>query len=157
MPGMHQAAHLSVIREHFPHVRVVVVSASSRRADILAALDAGAHGFIPKGIGVAELAKAIRSVLDGIIYVPPSLAECGPAPAAPPALEHPLDAPPSAVLGHLTPRQREVLELLVQSRSNKEIARHLGLGEGTVKIHVAALLRNLGAHNRRPPRSSANA
>jgi len=52
------------------------------------------------------------------------------------------------VLARLTPRQRDVLELLVKGQSNKEIARTLDLGEGTVKIHLAALFRNLGVRNR---------
>jgi DNA-binding NarL/FixJ family response regulator len=146
MPGMESAASLAAVREGFPDIRVAVVSGSTRRQDILMALEAGVHGYVPKGLGAAELSQALRMVLDGFIYVPTSLA----------------DAPRSPREGHrapdrtkpvgsdlpLTPRQREVLALIVDGKSNKEVARALNLGEGTVKIHLAALFRNLGVSSR---------
>ncbi|WP_342236299.1 response regulator transcription factor [Inquilinus sp. OTU3971] len=142
MPGMGSAANLRAVRELFPHVRVAVVSASRRRTDILMALEAGVHGYMPKTMGVEELARAIRSIMDGVIYVPALLAELPPDDGAS------RFAPSATALPHLTPRQRDVLTLLVEGRSNKEIARSLDLGEGTVKIHLAALFRNLGVANR---------
>jgi DNA-binding NarL/FixJ family response regulator len=147
MPGMESAASLGAVRECFPQIRVAVVTGSKRRRDILLALEAGVHGYVHKGVGAPELARALEKVMDGEIYVPASLADL-------PALsdEAPANlAPPGAVHGRaasLTPRQREVLHLLVQGKSNKEIARNLNLGEGTVKIHLASLFRNLGVNNR---------
>lgn len=145
MPGMKQAASLAAVRECAEHVTLAVVSGSSSRVDILAALGAGVHGYIPKALGPGELVKALKQVLDGQIYVPPMLAQAGSpeAPAAPVSADKARDA-----LARLTARQREVLQELVVGRSNKEIARQLGLGEGTVKIHVAALLRTLQLPNR---------
>jgi len=146
MPGMESAASLRAVRECHPDLRIAVVSASERRPDILLALASGVHGYVPKSLGAADLASALKQIWEGIIYVPPSLAEI--------ESDEPLYL--SVVAGGkqtvrpeaLTPRQRDVLELLVQGKSNKEIARALSLGEGTVKVHMAALFRNLGAGSR---------
>lgn len=147
MPGMESAASLGAVREVRPDIKVAVVSASSRRSDILTALATGIHGYVPKSLGAQDLAAALRVILSGAIYVPPSLAGRPPDPteAAPsPAVEIPL----RRAIEFLTPRQREVLLLLVEGLSNKEIARKLRLGEGTVKIHMAALFRSLRVRNR---------
>ena len=149
MPGMESAANLRAVRECFPQTLVAVVSASRRRADILLALEAGAHGYIPKRLGVVELAAAIQTVRSGAIYVPASITDLSGTEGEP---NRPLNAsvaarPAASEMG-LTPRQRDVLELIVQGMSNKEIARALGLGEGTVKVHVAALFRVLGVTSR---------
>ena len=149
MPGMESAASLRAIRDCFPDVRVAMVSASRRRADILLALEAGAHGYIPKGLGAVEMAAAIKAVRSGVIYVPASLTDLSGTEVQPARLPTASAAaiPPAPEIG-LTPRQRDVLELVVQGKSNKEIARVLGLGEGTVKVHVAALFRVLGVTSR---------
>lgn len=155
MPGMESASSLGAVRDCFPHVRVAVVSASCARQDILQALDAGVHGYVPKGLGAVELCRALRSIISGQIFVPPSLADV--ARLASSSNDAPVQAwnarrdqaaRPGDLLGFLTQRQRDVLELLIEGRSNKEIARSLKLGEGTVKVHVTALLRNLGVPNR---------
>ena len=145
MPGMAGAASLSAVRECFPGVKAAILSGSTDRDDILTALAAGSHGYVPKTLPPPEVASALEVILGGAIYVPPFLADL-PAPgAAPrPAAKEPGDLP----LASLTRRQRDVLELIVDGRSNKEIARSLALGEGTVKVHVAALLRTLGVANR---------
>ncbi|UIJ70479.1 response regulator transcription factor [Aurantimonas sp. HBX-1] len=150
MPGMGNPANLRVIRELFPDIRVIIVSSSRRREDILAALEAGVHGYVPKGLGVDDLTQALKSVLGGSIYVPPSLADVSGLVSQRPAMAVPdeVPAPQPERLPPLTPRQRDVLELLVKGWSNKEVARMLDLGEGTVKIHLAALFRNLGVRNR---------
>jgi DNA-binding NarL/FixJ family response regulator len=140
------AGSLRVVSESFPTIRVVVVSSSSRRSDIIGALDAGAHGYIPKMLGIAELREALALVLQGVIYVPPSVADLTSAGAEPPVDLPGARAKPAKVA--LTPRQRQVLELVVQGKSNKEMARALNLGEGTVKIHMAALFRALGVTSR---------
>ena len=150
MPGMQGPANLGAVRETFPDILTVVVSSSRRRQDVLTTLDAGAHGYVPKGLGVEDLTSSLRAVLGGTIYVPPLLAQMasdgqGDASSYFSGTER-RSAPD--LLARLTPRQRDVLELLVKGKSNKEIARDLDLGEGTVKIHLAALFRNLGVRNR---------
>jgi DNA-binding NarL/FixJ family response regulator len=148
MPGMESPASLGAVRECFPHIRVAVVSGSKRRRDILLALEAGVHGYVHKGVGAPELARALNKIMDGEIYVPSSLADL-PAVADETVLRTaPSLARDASRAASLTPRQREVLQLLVQGKSNKEIARSLSLGEGTVKIHLASLFRNLGVNNR---------
>ena len=145
MPGMESAASLRAVRECYRDLRIAVISASQRRSDILLALTSGVHGYVPKCVGAANISRALALVMDGLIYVPPAVTEldeaeeeAGPAGSATPQVT------PDA----LTPRQREVLKLLVQGKSNKEIARTLSLGEGTVKVHMSALFRSLGANSR---------
>src|ERR687889_163623 len=74
LPGVSGATSLTAVRDCFPSVKVAVVSSSDRRQDILTTLDAGAHGYVPKNSGPAELAAALKLILDGLIYVPPSIA-----------------------------------------------------------------------------------
>ena len=148
MPGMNSPVNLGIIRETFPQTLVVMVSASNARSDVISALQAGAHGYVPKSLGVAGMVAALQTIMAGTIYVPASLSEMvsGQAPISPPG---PLSAPPlPQTLDTLTPRQRDVLIRLMDGLSNKEIARDLKLGEGTVKIHMAALFRNLGVKSR---------
>jgi DNA-binding NarL/FixJ family response regulator len=150
MPGMHGPANVGAVRDTFPDIITAVVSASRRREDVLVTLEAGAHGYVPKAMGIDQLTHALRTILDGTIYVPPLLAQAtreGPDGAMSQFSGADRRAAPN-ILEKLTPRQRDVLELLVKGKSNKEIARELDLGEGTVKIHLAALFRNLGVRNR---------
>jgi DNA-binding NarL/FixJ family response regulator len=140
MPGMQSAASLAAVRECYPDLPIAVVSGSDSRTDVLAALAAGVNGFVPKGLRDDDLVAALSTILGGAIYVPATLAQATTAAAEP--------APAGIDLARLTPRQREVLKLLVEGRSNKEIARALDLGHGTVKIHLAAVFRHLGVSNR---------
>ena len=141
---------LKAARETSPSTRFAVVSTSDTRADILATLAAGFHGFISKRQSDTEILAAVTSILAGIIYVPAAFAKMGDGDAlcgqfdreAVPTLSTEVD-----VL-KLTKRQREVLTLLARGLSNKEIARALDIAEATTKIHMAALLRGLGARNR---------
>ncbi|WP_043750472.1 LuxR C-terminal-related transcriptional regulator [Methylobacterium nodulans] len=150
MPGMEGPGSLSAVRECFPWVKVAVVSGSSERHKILAALEVGVHGYVPKGLGSSELTRAVGMILEGQIYVPPSLAvlDGRSRSTARPASEAAEGGLRGGRSVELTPRQRDVLALLVEGKSNKEIARQLQLGEGTVKVHMAALLRSLGVQNR---------
>lgn len=147
MPGMENAASIGAVRECFPATKVVIVSGSSRRQDVLEALDAGVHGYIPKELSAKQIGDALETVLNGGVYVPATLPDRDNAQAVPatPARPPRLTCEP---LPRLTPRQRDVLELVVRGMTNKEIARALQLGEGTVKVHVAAILQCLGVPNR---------
>ncbi len=149
MPGMKTPANLRAVRECFPNTLVAVISASNSRRDILQALEAGVHGYMLKSLSIAELKNALQTVFNGAIYVPPSLAEISSIVAE--AVEAPVErmAPDQADPGHaLTSRQKEVLDLLVRGKTNKEIALALKIGEGTVKIHMAAIFRYFGVNNR---------
>ena len=144
MPGMAGPGSLKGVRDRFPDLCLVMATVSNRREDILLALQAGVNGYIAKSMGLKELSSALEQILGGKVYVPASIASCsitGSADAI--AVTAVSDLAPT-----LTPRQKDVLTLIVKGDSNKEIARGLGLGEGTIKVHLAALFRNLGVHSR---------
>src|SRR4051812_20926654 len=145
MPGMRTPTNLRAVRECFPNTRVAVISGSSSRRDILLALEAGVHGYMLKSLSITDLKSALERVLNGEIYVPPSLADV-PSTVAEGAngrVDVSSVEPPETT-NPLTPRQQDVLDLLVRGKSNKEIALALKLGEGTVKIHMAAIFRYFG-------------
>ena len=136
LPGMDGFAALSAYGTRFPTVSFMLVSGSDEPYYVKRAFDAGASGFIPKSLSVGEVIAAIRCVLDGGVYVP------GPSPGASRAA---LARDPIA---HLTLRQLEVLRLLGEGYTNKEIARALDITERTAKAHVAAIFESLAADNR---------
>ncbi len=157
MPGMEGPATLAAVRECHPDVSVAVVSASQSRLDVLIALETGVHGYIPKGFGPNELVRALNVIVAGDIFVPAFLAKVTPlerkssrfgSQGKPRLFSDFTDESAEELAAAISPRQRQVLALLVRGYSNKQIASELSLGEGTVKIHVAALLRNLGVSNR---------
>jgi len=124
-------------------VPLVVISGSLDADTVNACIRAGARGFLPKGCGPEVLAHALPIVLGGGIYAPRPPA--GATQAAPPPPPPPR---PSAAVEGLTLRQREVLRLLLEGQSNKEIARSLGVLEGTVKVHLRTVMMRLGVRNR---------
>jgi DNA-binding NarL/FixJ family response regulator len=149
MPGMTTPTDLRAVRENFPQARVAVISGSTSRRDILLALEAGVHGYMPKSLSIAELTGALQTVFGGSIYVPSLLADVDALLDGPTADGPDRSEPESIDPAHiLTQRQQDVLDLLVQGKSNKEIALALKLSEGTVKIHLAAIFRHFGVNNR---------
>lgn len=138
MPGMNGIAGVRRLRDQVPTLPLVVASGQDDALTIRAVLGAGAVGFIPKSERPEVLLSALRLVLAGGVYVPARSLDA----AAPVA------ASPAAAAALLTPRQRDVLRALSRGQPNKLIARELGLTEGTVKIHIAAILRALQARNR---------
>jgi DNA-binding NarL/FixJ family response regulator len=138
-------AGLRRLREDFPFVPVVIISAQDDRDTVLAALDAGAMGFISKAASPSELKEALNRVLvDQRIHLPQSVSG---GMAAVPGGGQGRDLSELAALG-LTERQIEVLGYVVQGLRNKEIARLLDRSEVVVKKHVTATLQALGAPNR---------
>jgi DNA-binding NarL/FixJ family response regulator len=149
--GLEQFDSLKAAREALPPTtRFAIVSASDTRADILASLAAGFHGFISKRQSDTDILSAIADILSGRIYVPESLAEAGEGNflSSRSYRETSPTLSTEADVLKLTKRQREVLALLARGLSNKEIARALAIAEATTKIHLAALLRALGVRNR---------
>ena len=152
LPGTSGLDGLQVLRERHPSVPVVVLSASEDRGEVMRALDLGAMGFIPKTQPSGVMIGALRVVLSGGVYLPADVMS-QPVPASPPATnesdsEGVYDPKAQGAELGLTPRQAEVLSLLIQGKPNKLICRDLNLAEGTVKIHVAAILKALGVMNR---------
>ena len=157
LPGASGLEGVRRLREAHPEMPVVVMSSADDKYTVLAALDAGAMGFIPKSSTSAVMIGALKLILARGIYLPPSvfLATRGPAPApvgvgvvavAPSPLPSPQEAVAAtrrpAELG-LTPRQAEVLHLLLQGKPAKLIGRELDLSLSTVKAHTSAVLRAL--------------
>lgn len=151
LPGADGFTLLTELRTAHPAVPVVVLSASDRREDVIRAIDLGAMGFIPKTSSNQIMLQALRLVLSGAVYVPPAALAIRDAAAAAPAAKtaqaHAGPAITARDLG-LTARQVQVLALILKGKPNKVICRELGLAEGTVKIHVAAILRALGVSTR---------
>ncbi len=152
MPGMDGVESLRVLREEFPGPPMAVLSATDDWQTIKRALDAGMNGYVLKSGSPDELLYAVRTIRSGHLYVPAGVARAVSHIAAPTAHLAPASAPPTAATSmpaeNLTARQRDVLGRLMQGHSNKQIARDLDIGEGTVKIHLAAIFRALGARNR---------
>lgn len=143
MPGMDGAgwAVLDRLRANHPALPVVVLSASEAPDDVARALQQGALGFIPKSTPTDVLLPALRLVLAGGIYAPPHLVGKGLGDGV-------REEPAAPAGGSLTPRQQQVVELLAQGQSNKAIGHALGLSPETVKVHIRAICRALGAQNR---------
>jgi DNA-binding NarL/FixJ family response regulator len=137
---------LGELREQYPAVSVVMLSAFNDRDNVLRALDNGALGFIPKTDSREVLLGALRLILAGGTYIPPEVLTRASAAAAPDKPEA-QKRPSPAELG-LTERQVEVLALMMQGKSNKLICRALDLAEPTVKNHVSAILKALDVTNR---------
>jgi len=145
LPGCSGIEALERFRERFPALPVVVVSGASNPSTINAALDLGAMGFIPKSAPSEVFLSAVRLVASGGIYVP--LEALRGAPDAGPGARSELE---------LSPRQKEVLALLLKGLPNKLIARKLDISENTTKIHVSAVLHALGVANRTQALIAAN-
>lgn len=166
-------ALLAELRQAHPALPVVVVSATERHSDVLRAVDMGAMGFVPKRTSNQELVAALSMVMAGGVYIPPMLlglvsgvkglppsagmpqddAASHGATGLPPTVGQLARAEPRQMPGSLadlglTPRQSDVLALLLKGLPNKLIAREMRLSVETVKDHVAAVLRALGVSSR---------
>lgn len=140
MPGMDGLVGLRKLRQVCPDVPIIIISALDDAQMIETAFELGVRGYIPKGMTGAKLVKALAKVIDGEIYRP-EYAEDGE--------DRSSDlAGATARIQSLTRRECDVLELLIDGLSNKEIARRLDLREVTVKAHLTAVYRKLGTGNR---------
>jgi DNA-binding NarL/FixJ family response regulator len=121
-------AILARLRRERPRTRIIVLTAHDDPRSVSVALDAGATAYVLKSVNPVDLPSVVRQAVDRSVHLPP-----------PPR-------PPEAVA--LSTRERQVLELLVEGRSNAEIARRLDSTHATVKFHVATVLRKFGVRNR---------
>ncbi len=145
MPGAEGLELLGRVCSSAGSAPVVVLSGSENTAHVRAALDLGAAGYVPKSCRSDVLISALQLVLAGGVYLPAEVLQSPHQPAQSAATCLPqVDAPCQG----LTVRQQEVLRLLGRGWSNKQIARALAVSDNTVKVHVAAVLRLLGANNR---------
>ena len=133
MPKMNGVDAITKIREIVPGARIVVLTTFDGDEDIYRALQAGAKGYLLKGMDLTELSDAIRSVHAGKTRIPPRVAE---------KLAERMSG------ATLTGRELEVLKLIVAGKSNKDIGNALFISEATVKTHVNSLLSKLGVEDR---------
>ena len=148
IPGANGLSHIEQVRKEHPSLPVVVLSGSEDADLMRRLLDLGVLGFIPKAYSPDVMLSAVRLVLSGGVYIPPMM--LGQVSAAVPAAAPAVASPESidSLRRILTERQVDVLRLLSQGKPNKLIARDLGISEGTVKIHLAAIYRALNVRNR---------
>lgn len=124
---------LDGMRKHEPAQKIIVFSVEDNETDISEAVERGALGYLPKSSSRTELLSAIRSVASGKTYFPPAIAH---------KLREQRARTP------LSPRESEILHLIVDGQPNKLIAAELGISENTVKLHVTNLLAKTGAPDR---------
>lgn len=134
LPGLDGMDGIALLRDAAPATPIVVLSATENAVTIRQAINRGAKGYIPKSSGKDIILNALRLVLSGGVYLPAKIL----------LTEVSITSNP----GSLTPRQVDVLQLLAQGKSNKEVADKLKLTENTVRTHVAAILKRLGVKNR---------
>jgi DNA-binding NarL/FixJ family response regulator len=139
LPGLDGIGVLERLAGHSAGTRALVLTSAADRAKVVSAMQAGAAGFLYKDVDPDALVRAIRSVHDGHTLLAGAAAELLSARA------HSRDGPGIAAL---TSREREVLTLLADGRSNREIARALGVSEKTIKAHVSSVLAKLGVADR---------
>jgi two-component system nitrate/nitrite response regulator NarL len=155
MPGVRGIDGIPALREAVPSVRIMMLTVSESEDDLVAALRAGADGYLLKTSESETLCESIIRVMAGDSVVSPEMTaklvaalRSGPAPAGvvPRAADAPgVTAPPSDELSN---REREILRLIARGESNKAIARELDIAETTVKIHVQHILRKLNLSSR---------
>ncbi|MDP1696767.1 MAG: response regulator transcription factor [Xanthomonadaceae bacterium] len=140
MPGAHGFSTLIHLRGSQPQLPIMVVSAREEPAIIRRALDHGASGFIPKSVDAVHMREAIAEVLAGGNWAPPQVSQA-----------HGIDQEEAQIaqrVRELTPQQFRVLGMLSTGLLNKQIAYELHVSEATIKAHMTAILRKLGANNR---------
>ena len=143
MPGNGLAA-VRMIDQAFPRTRVIVLTVSEEDEDIMEALDAGASGYVLKGVGGPELIAIVSSVAAGESYVSPALAAR--LLVAKKSRGH--MAPAADAESALTAREEQILRLVAEGLSNKEVGRKLDLQEKTVKYYMSAVFQKLNVRNR---------
>lgn len=130
---------LKQIRNIAPTTKTIVISASEDSRTIRTILATGVRGYIPKRSEIKVFNNAVKLVIDGGTYVPPNLLDNNPINNL---------SGRNAGVKMLTNRQFQVLDLIAQGKSNKQIAYDMGVSESTVKLHINALLRSLHVNNR---------
>ncbi len=144
MPEINGLSILRQLQQDEFKAPVVILTMSSDERDLVEALRNGARGYLLKDMEPDDLVLALREIVAGKNVVAPNLTH---------VLARVVqgDTPPepeSSPIDDLTPRETEILSLLAEGQSNKVIARNLGISDGTVKLHVKAILRKLGIHSR---------
>ena len=142
MPGNEGFTGLSAIRNAYPSIQAVMVSAEENPTIIRKALDFGASGYIPKSSDLNDIADAISVILDGELWLPEGVKE------KVDGIQNEEGQAFAKKLDQLTPHQFRVLKLVADGLLNKQIAYELDVQETTIKQHMSAILKKLGVFNR---------
>ncbi|MBQ0824673.1 response regulator transcription factor [Microvirga sp. HBU67558] len=134
----------SILQQH-PSIRILILADEASEDHIRAALKRGVRGYLLKGSSAGELAETVRALSLGQCFISPSLAAKLLMRTGPEATS---EATGSGHLSHLTPREQQILSILAQGRSNKEIGSKLELSEKTIKHHLTNILQKLHVRNR---------
>ena len=147
MPGLNGLEAATQVAREFPHVRVIILSMYAGEEYVLQALRAGAAGYLLKDAGPGELELALRTVTGGDVYLSPAVSKHVANYVR--RLGHELtpDEADATRYERLTPRQREILQLIAEGRTTKEIAQVLGISVKTVETHRARLMEELDIHD----------
>ena len=153
MPGMKWETmwceQLRMLIKRAPAAPIVVITASESPSDILRALEVGVAGYISKRADVSTVTNALKRVLAGDVYVPSTLSRrSGDATRATASGSNRVVLDGPTLTGPLTKRQRQVLALLAEGKTNKNIADEIGISGPTVSIHVTSIFKKLGVANR---------
>ncbi|HCF72791.1 MAG: two-component system response regulator NarL [Proteobacteria bacterium] len=146
MPEISGLDVLKTLSDQKPGIPVVMLTTSSEEQDLAAALRKGARGYLMKDMEPDELVIALRDIVAGNTIVAPALT--GVLADLVKNGNRQQRKETEQPFTELTPREREILGHLAEGQSNKVIARHLDISDGTVKLHVKAILRKLGVHSR---------
>lgn len=158
MPQMDGVTLSNIVHEKFPDIAILVLTTFTDRELIDRTLEAGVNGYIAKEDSIESIAGAIRQAVGGNLVLSPvpgsrlrtraSSATVSDATADTTHSTMTSDATGSSAINHLSPREIEVLQLMVEAMPNKQIARRLNVSEATVKTHVSTLIAKLGVHDR---------
>ena len=146
MPGIDGLSVLKLIKQNEIQLPIVMLTTSTEENDLLQSLREGAQGYLLKDMEPDQLVLALSDIHSGKTVVAPDL-----APILAKAVQgktQEKDKASDSPFSELTPRETEILALLAEGQSNKTIARNLGISDGTVKLHVKAILRKLEVHSR---------
>ena len=139
LPRMNGLAVTELLRKDHPRVKVLVLSVHTNKEFIFRIIQAGAHGYISKGAPPEELVRAIESVCDGEAFFSPEIAQAA-------LNQFVSNGGKQEPFVQLTSREREVLALIAEGRSNKEVASRLGIGVRTIETHRERIMRKLKIH-----------
>lgn len=151
MPGANWEEAIAKIHNTMPETPIIILSAVFDKEIVEKTIEMGVSGYIPKTSSNAVILSAVNLILSGGVYIPPELLNH----KLPEefnefkqVVEQPESKSPEEKIKNLTPRQIDVLRCIAQGMSNKQIAHKLNLTEGTVKLHVTAILKILNVYNR---------
>ncbi|MEW6305850.1 MAG: response regulator transcription factor [Verrucomicrobiota bacterium] len=141
MSGLNGLEATARLTKEFPRIKVIMLSMHDNEHYVVQALRAGATGYLLKGAGAKELEQALKTVVNGATYLSPAISRN--------AVERLMEQPPekSLSLDQLTPRQREILQLIAEGKSTKEIAGILKISAKTVETHRGHLMTRLGIYD----------